>query len=39
MLAITHANSTVAISAMSVVFALALARMREWYWMRAWRSP
>ncbi len=33
MLAITHANSTVAISAMSVLFAAALARMREWYWM------
>lgn len=33
MLAITHANSTVAISAMSLLFALLLARMREWYWM------
>src|SRR5688572_12735846 len=33
MLAVTHANSTVAISAMSVLFALLLARMREWYWM------
>ena len=33
MLGITHANSTVAISAMSAVFALVLARMREWYWM------
>jgi len=33
MFAITHANSTVAIAAMSAIFALALARMREWYWM------
>ena len=33
MLAITHANSTVAISALSALFALALARLREWYWM------
>ena len=33
MLAITHANSTVAISAWSVLFALLLARMKEWYWM------
>jgi undecaprenyl-diphosphatase len=33
MLVVTHANSTVAISAYAVIFALVLARMREWYWM------
>lgn len=33
MLGITHANSTVAISAWSVLFALLLARMKEWYWV------
>ena len=33
LLAVTHLNSTVAISIYSVVFALLLARMREWYWI------
>ena len=33
MLAVTHANSTVAIAAWSLVFAAVLARLREWYWM------
>lgn len=33
LLAITHAHSLFAISAWSVVFAAALARLREWYWM------
>jgi undecaprenyl-diphosphatase len=33
MLVVTHANSTVAISVYGVIFALVLARMREWYWM------
>jgi membrane-associated phospholipid phosphatase len=33
MLAVTHANSTIAISAWSVAFGLVLARMREWYWL------
>ena len=32
-LAVTHLNSTVAISAFSVAFGVVLARMREWYWM------
>lgn len=32
LLAITHLNSNLAISAYSAVFALALARLREWYW-------
>jgi membrane-associated phospholipid phosphatase len=33
LLAVTHLNSTVAISIYSGVFALLLARMREWYWI------
>ena len=33
MLAVTHLNSTVAISAWSLVFGVVLARMRERYWM------
>lgn len=33
MLWVTHANSTVAMAAWSVVFAGVLARLREWYWM------
>jgi membrane-associated phospholipid phosphatase len=33
MLLVTNANSTVAMSAWSILFALALARLREWYWM------
>jgi undecaprenyl-diphosphatase len=33
LLAVTHLNSTVAISIYSMVFALLLARMREWYWI------
>lgn len=33
LLAVTHLNSTLAISAYSVVFALVLARLREWYWI------
>jgi undecaprenyl-diphosphatase len=33
MMLVTNLNSTVAISAWSVVFALVLARLREWYWM------
>jgi undecaprenyl-diphosphatase len=35
MLAVSYANSTVAISIWGVILALALARMREWYWMLA----
>ena len=33
MLVVTHANSTVAIAAWSVVLGLVLGRLREWYWM------
>jgi uncharacterized membrane protein YdjX (TVP38/TMEM64 family)/membrane-associated phospholipid phosphatase len=33
LLAVTHLNSTAAIGAWSGVFAVVLARMREWYWM------
>jgi membrane-associated phospholipid phosphatase len=33
MLAVTHANSTLAISIWAMVLGLVLARMREWYWM------
>lgn len=33
MFAITHSHSTVGMSLASIVFALILARMREWYWM------
>ena len=33
LLVLTHLNSTVAICAYSLVFGLALARLREWYWM------
>lgn len=33
MFAVTHANSTVATSVLGALFALALARMREWYWI------
>jgi undecaprenyl-diphosphatase len=32
-LVVTHLNSTVAIAAWSGVFAIVLARLREWYWM------
>lgn len=32
-LAVTHLNSTVAIGAWSVLFGIALARLREWHWM------
>jgi uncharacterized membrane protein YdjX (TVP38/TMEM64 family)/membrane-associated phospholipid phosphatase len=32
-LALTHLNSTVAITAWSCIFGVVLARMREWYWM------
>ena len=32
-LVITHLNSTVAIGAWSVLFGIALARLREWHWM------
>jgi len=32
-LAVTHLNSTVAIAAWSGVFAIVLARLREWYWI------
>jgi membrane-associated phospholipid phosphatase len=33
MLAVTHAHSPAAIAALSLLFALVLARLREWYWM------
>lgn len=33
LLILTHLNSTVAVSLYSVVFALVLARLREWYWI------
>jgi len=33
MLVITHAHSSIGMSIASIVFALALARMREWYWV------
>ena len=33
MMWVTTLNSTVAIAAWSVIFALVLARLREWYWM------
>jgi membrane-associated phospholipid phosphatase len=33
LLAVTHLNSTLAISAWSMLFATVLARMREWYWI------
>jgi len=33
LLAVTNVNSTVAISAWSVIFGVVLTRMREWYWM------
>jgi undecaprenyl-diphosphatase len=33
MVAITNASSTVGIGLLTIVFALVLARMREWYWM------
>jgi undecaprenyl-diphosphatase len=33
MLAVSYANSTVAIGVWGVILALVLARMREWYWM------
>jgi undecaprenyl-diphosphatase len=35
MLAVSYANSTVAISVWGAILALVLARMREWYWMLA----
>lgn len=31
--AVTHLNSTLGIAIMSIVFALVLAKMREWYWI------
>ena len=33
LLAITHANSTVGLSSLTVIFAIVLARMKAWYWM------
>ena len=33
LLAVTHLNSTAAIALWSVVLAVALARLREWYWI------
>ena len=33
MLAITHANSTIPVTAATLVFCFMLARMRQWYWM------
>ncbi len=33
LLAFTHLNSTLAISAYSCLFAILLARLREWYWI------
>ena len=33
MLAITHAHSSIGMAVASIVFALVLARMREWYWI------
>ena len=33
LLAVTHLNSTAALGAWSLVFAAALARLREWYWI------
>lgn len=33
MLAITHMNSTVGLGAMTVILALLLARIKQWYWM------
>ena len=35
MLAVSYANSTVAIGVWGAILALVLARMREWYWMLA----
>jgi membrane-associated phospholipid phosphatase len=32
-LAVTHVNSTVGVSVLGFLFALVLARMREWYWV------
>ena len=33
MLVITHAHSSIGMSVATIVFALVLARMREWYWI------